>query len=432
MSETLFTGDFKAEPWWWEAAPCPDGDAGPLPAEVDVLVVGAGYTGLHAALQTARAGRATLVLDAGPIGGGCSSRNGGQVSTSIKGPFGALAARHGRAGAIALLGEGRDALDFLEEFIETEGIDCDWTRCGRFTGAHDAASYAGMARDLEALPQEVAVEWHAVPRAEQHAEIGSDFYRGGIVFPRYAALHPARYVLGLLECASAAGAVVTGHCAVERIERAGAGFEVHTSRGRVRAGQVAIATNGYTGTVSPWLRRRVIPIGSYIIATEPLGEALAAEISPHARTMTDSRRLVVYYRLSPDRERVVFGGRVALTETDPRVSAPRLHAGMCRIWPQLRGVRISHSWVGFVAYTFDHLPHTGVVDGVHYAMGYCGSGVSLASWYGMRLGQRMCGLAEGRTALDDLEFQTRPLYSGSPWFLAPSILWYRLRDRIAL
>ena len=152
-------------------------------------------------------------------------------------------------------------------------------------------------------------------------------------------------------------------------------------------------------------------------------------LMPKNRIVSDSRKVVYYYRASPDRKRILFGGRVSHKETDPRASAPLLHADMVAVFPELAGIRISHSWCGFVAYTFDELMHVGKHEGVHYAMGYCGAGVGTSGYFGMRVGQQVLGLAEGRTALDGLAFQTRPLYTGNPWFLAPSVRYYRWRDR---
>jgi glycine/D-amino acid oxidase-like deaminating enzyme len=176
----------------------------------------------------------------------------------------------------------------------------------------------------------------------------------------------------------------------------------------------------------------VIPIGSYIIATEAMPADLMKRLIPNNRMLSDSRKLVFYYRLSPDKRRMVFGGRVAYMENDPTVSAPRLHRWMSLIFPELQQAKVTHSWMGFVAYTFDTLPHIGKQDGLYYAMGYCGSGVSLATYYGMRIGQQVLGKAEGKTALDNVKFQTRPLYSGNPWFLAPSIFYYRIRDKLPI
>jgi glycine/D-amino acid oxidase-like deaminating enzyme len=195
---------------------------------------------------------------------------------------------------------------------------------------------------------------------------------------------------------------------------------------------VLIATNGYSGPLSAWHRRRVIPIGSYQIATQPLGADVVRALIPQARNIVDSRRVVVYYRPSGDGERIVFGARAALREQNPLACVPRLRAMLSEIFPQLRSVAVTHAWVGWVAYTFDTLPHLGRRDGIYYCMGYCGQGVTLAPYLGMRIAQQMLGSPEGRTALDELPFPSRPYYSGNPWFLAPSIFLYRLMDRVGL
>jgi glycine/D-amino acid oxidase-like deaminating enzyme len=425
----LFAPDYKDLPYWWEATPRPQLPAGDLPARADVLIVGSGYTGLCAALATARGGRHSVVIDAEDAGWGCSSRNGGQISTSIKPSYDELAALHGAERAFRIAKEGHNALAWIAEFIAAEGIDCRFERVGRFHAAHNPAQYEILARKLARQPKGLEVEAHMVPRAEQHSELGTDAYHGGAVYAQHAALDPGRYHQGLLQRALAAGATVVARCPAADIARDGDGFRVATPRGAIQARNVVIATNGYTGPLTPWHRRRVIPIGSYIIATEPLAPELMARLMPRARVVSDTRKLIYYYRASPDRTRILFGGRVAYKETDPRVSAPRLHAELCNIFPELQGTRISHSWVGFVAYTFDTLPHLGCQDGLHYAMGYCGSGISLASYFGTRIGQQVLGSAEGRTGLDGLTFQTRPLYYGDPWFLAASIIYYRWRDR---
>ena len=156
------------------------------------------------------------------------------------------------------------------------------------------------------------------------------------------------------------------------------------------------------------------------------------ELIPKNRVITDTRRVVVYYRLSPDGRRLLFGGRVSLNEQNPRRCAPRLYQQMLTIFPQLRSVRISHAWMGFVGWTFEHLPHLGRHEGLWYSLGYCGSGVATASYFGTRLGQQVLGLDEGKTALDDLPFNTRPFYYGAPWFLGASVWWYRQLDRTGI
>lgn len=431
MNAALFTDDFKSAPYWWDLVPRPEFAEAAPPARADVLVIGSGYTGLHAALQTSRAGRHTVVLDAEAAGFGCSTRNGGQISTSIKPSYEELARRHGQRRAFEIVKEGENSLRFIGEFIAENRIDCDFTVVGQFHAAHNARQYELLAERVKNQPKGLETAAHMVPRSEQRREIGSDIYFGGAVFERHASVDPARYHAGLLDRVIAAGADVVAHCAALSIERSNGRFIVTTTRGKIDARDVVVATNGYTGSSTPWLKRRVIPIGSYMIATEPLELAIVDQLIPRNRIVSDTRKVIYYYRASPDRRRILFGGRVSLNETDPLLSGPKLHADMIAIFPQLAATKVSHSWCGFIAYSFDELMHIGQHDGVYYAMGYCGGGVGTASYFGMRLGQKVLGLTEGRTALDDLRFQTRPLYTGNPWFLAPSILYYRWRDRRA-
>ena len=431
VTSGIFTADFKGQPYWWDEVPRPDLGVVDPPTKADVVVIGSGYTGLNAALQTARGGRHTVVLDAEAAGFGCSTRNGGQISTSVKPSFAALAKRFGPERATAIIKDGQQSLSWLGSFVAEERIDCDFGVVGRFHAAHTPGQYEALARAVENQRPEIKVEAHMVPRSEQRSEIGTDIYYGGAVFRQHASVNPARYHAGLLARVREAGASVITFCPATEVVPQGQDFLVRTSRGTIIARDVVIASNGYTGKLTPWLHRRVIPIGSYVIATEPLDMALVDQLIPRNRIVSDSRKVVYYYRASPDRRRILFGGRVSLSETDPRNSGPMLRAEMVRIFPQLKDVRISHSWCGLVAYTFDELMHAGRHAGMYYAMGYCGSGVGMASYLGMRLGQQVLGLAEGRTAFDGLPFETRPLYTGTPWFLAPSVFYYRWRDRTA-
>ena len=430
MAHPLFTDDFQAAPYWWQRSPRPQDDMIALPPTADVVVIGSGYTGLSAALQTARAGRATVVVDAEEIGWGCSTRNGGQISTSVKPGYAELEAKHGAERAYRILREGHEALAWLGRFVATEGIDCDFTVCGRFHAAHNAAQYRRLTATLGTEPKGLETEAFAVPRSEQRSEIGTGTYFGGIVYPRHASVDPARLHDGILQRVRAAGATLVSRCAVLGISRDRGLFTLQTARGEITARNVIVATNGFTGKATPWLQRRIIPIGSYIIATEEISTDLMARLLPTNRIVSDTRNVLYYYRASPDRRRILFGGRVSLQESDPMRSAPRLHAAMVRVFPELAATRVSHSWAGLVAYTFDTLAHVGEQEGLHFAMGYCGSGVSMANYLGMRIGQQVLGLAEGQTAFDGLPFATRPLYRGNPWFLAPAVALYRLRDSL--
>ena len=429
MTESLFAENYKNTPYWWDRTPRPTIKEIPLPKETEVLVIGSGYTGLCTAIQTCRNGLDTVVLDAQDAGWGGSSRNGGQVSPSIKPSFQELSRKYGEEPARELLKEGNNALKWIGDFIQEENIDCDFRRVGHFYGAHSLSQFKHIEKNINEQPEGLQSDVNLIPKSQQHTEIGSNFYHGGIVDQNHASLDPARFHQGLLEGALTSGAQIKTHCAVNKIEKKGGIFQIHTEAGTMSAREVVVATNGYTGTATPWHRRRVIPIGSYIISTELLAEDLVNELIPRDRVITDSRKLVVYYRASPDRKRILFGGRVSMNETDPDKCAKPLHKKLTQIFPQLAKIKVSHSWMGFVGFTFDHMPHTGDKEGVHYAMGYCGSGVCLSSYFGTKLGQRLAGLPQGNTIFTDINFQTRPFYKGNPWFLAPSILYFQLRDR---
>ncbi len=429
MTKDLFTADAKLTPYWWDRTPRPSFPHAAPPAQADVVVIGSGYTGLSAALQTARGGRDTVVLDAEDAGFGCSSRNGGQISTSVKPRYAELLPQYGHDLAFRIAKEGQNSLAWIGDFIASENIDCDFRIAGRFHAAHNPARYEALAQSLKEQPKGLEIAAHLVPRAEQRNELGTDAYYGGVVYEQHASVDPGRLHQGMLDRVLAAGARVVPHCAATTIQPDGGGFRVAHAQGTISARNVVVATNGYTGALTPWLRRRVIPIGSYIIATEPLPSETMARLMPKQRVVSDTRKVVFYYRPSPDGQRILFGGRVSHNETNPRISGPRLHADMVQLFPELASVKISHSWMGFVAYTFDHMMRAGVHEGVHYALGYCGSGVGMAGYLGMRIGQQVLGRKEGATAFDNLPFNTRPLYYGNPWFLAPSIMYYRWCDK---
>ena len=428
----IFSDDFKDAPYWWDGTPRPISTVTLLPDQADVLIVGSGYTGLNAGLVTAHNGLKTVIVDAETAGWGCSSRNGGQVSGEIKPGYTQLSRKYGHDRAYALVQEARNALDWIGEFIGTEGIACDFRRCGRFHAAHSPRQFARQVHEFHHQAKGLERPGHLVEKTDLGTEIDSPFYHGGLVIDSHASLDPARYHQGLYDRALTSGCQVIGNCKVTSIKRKSEGFDVITGQGRIRAGKVIIATSGYTGSATPWHQRRIIPIGSYMLATEILDPALIRQLIPNDRVISDTRKLVVYFRASPDGRRILFGGRVSVKETDPVRSASPLRLEMLRIFPQLAEAKISHSWMGFVGYTFDNLPHLGEDHGLYYAMGYCGSGVCLASYFGHRLGQQAAARpgSESEIAMNGLRFQTRPLYRGNPWFLAPTIRYYQIKDRL--
>jgi glycine/D-amino acid oxidase-like deaminating enzyme len=430
FDETIWCHNRKETSFWLEGLPEFNSISNKLPHRVDVAIVGSGYTGLNAALQTIRGGRSSVVFEAGVPGQGCSTKNGGQISTSIKPSLEKLSAKFGTQSGIAIRQEGENALNWIGDLITSEKIDCNFSRVGRYHAAHTQKHYELITRDAEKVNKSEGIEAYAVPKNEQLKELGSDVYHGGVVFPRHASVDPGKYHRGLLQRVVDAGVDVFGQCAVLDIEQTPDGFVITTQKGKVKARDVIIATNGYTSNLTPWLQKRVIPIGSYIIATDVLDPVMVNELFPTNRIASDTCKVIYYYRTSPDRKRILFGGRVSATETNPLLSGPKLLKDLYRIFPQLEGTKISHSWTGTVAYTFDEMAHTGQHNGIYYSIGYCGSGVSMASYLGMRLGQKVLGLVEGKTAFDDLPFPTRPLYNGRPWFLPAVVSWYRMQDRI--
>ncbi len=438
MSASFFTDDFKNTSYWWDRTPLvaksslPLADSVNSDTVVDVLVIGAGYTGLHAAIQTARAGMSTVVLDAEAAGYGCSTRNGGQISTSIKYGYKALSQKFDDATAKDILATGQASLDYIGEFIRTENIDCHYQTCGRFHGAHSANAFQTLRKEIDAYNPVFDNQAYMVSEQDQRNYLGTDAYFGGAMFPTFASVDPGRYHQGCLAVAQKAGAKVISYCPVIDYKRRNGVFTVQSTQGVVRAKQLIVATNGYTGSLTPWHRRRVIPIGSYIIATDEIDDQLMHKIMPSDSMLTDSRKLVYYYRPSPDRKRVLFGGRVSLNETNAKKSAVLLREELVRLFPELSNTRVSHSWSGTVAYTFDSLMHCGENSGVHFAMGYCGSGVGMAGYLGRCIGESVAGVSSEHTKLPlaKINFPTKPFYTGVPWFLAASVWLYRLRDKL--
>lgn len=420
----------KEQPYWWEHAPPTAIETPALPARVDVAVIGSGYTGLSAALTLARAGRSVIVFEADTPGIGASSRNGGMLGHALKPSLNKLTHRYGERLAKALLTEAREAYDFLGRFVADENIECDYAETGAFTGIVKPAQYEAMARETEQLSRTIGYEAHMVPKSEVRDEIGTDLYCGGRMVPHRAGLHPARYHAGLIARVRQAGVTVAGNSPVAKVQRNAGDFTVTTPRVSLHARNVVVATNGYTGAVTQVLRRRVIPVTSYMIATAPLSPNLMAMLMPKGRMLSDGNRLLCYFRPSPDNTRVLFGGRPAYTDIGPQRAAERLSRYMTRIFPELRDVELTHSWFGYIAYTFDRLPHVGERDGMHYAMGYCGSGVVMSTWLGHKAALRLLGQPEGKSAFTEISHPTLPVYGGKPWFLPLVQAWYQGADML--
>jgi glycine/D-amino acid oxidase-like deaminating enzyme len=428
----VFHADFQNMPYWWEAYRPTAQDPLDVPAKARVAIVGGGYAGLSTALELARNGIDCVVLEAAELGFGASTRNGGAVSGGVnigKG-FSGRSAAVSPERADALLADAGDAFSLIERLIAEEGIDCHWHKKGRFAGAWTPKHYAAQAARVDKLNAAAKSECRMVPRARQREEIASDYYHGGMVVERSASLHPALYYKGVLDACRRRGVPVCARAPVTRITEANGGWRIATARGEVAADEVVIATNGYTGDITPALKRRVVPIASHIIATEPLPADLAASLIPRGRTLSDTRRVLCYYRMSPDGTRMVFGGRARFTQVTPEVSAPILHRFMTDRFPQLADFKVTHAWTGNVAFTMDALPHMGRESGMHYLMGCNGSGVAMMTYLGWQTARKIAGTANQACAYDSPDFPDHPLYNGNPWFLPAIGSWYRFRDRL--
>jgi glycine/D-amino acid oxidase-like deaminating enzyme len=421
----------KSTPIWWEDAPLQRTGPAAVAPSCDVAIVGAGYTGLSAAITLARAGRKVQVFDKMRAGEGASSRNGGIASGNLRPSLQAMIGRFGEARALAIHAEAKFAREDLMAFITREKIDCDYTLSGRFTGATSPAQFDILQREAELLTRRLGVEAFALDSTRQRDALGTGFYCGGLVRMDIGGLHPAKFLASMLRLATTAGATVVDATAVTQIVPKGRGFAVTTAGGTTQARNVIVATNGYTDAANAWLRRRLLPVASCIIATAPISANLMRTLMPKGYMCGDTRKLHHYYRPTPDGQRILFGGRGGSLGDAALVATPRLKRALVAVFPELDGIDVSHSWFGYVAMNRDMLPRIFSHNGIHYAAGYCGSGVVWARWAGQKVALNVLGGADERSALDFRAPRAIPFYRGKPWFLPALFAWYELQDRLA-
>jgi glycine/D-amino acid oxidase-like deaminating enzyme len=439
MDSPKTTASFREKPFWVDTVEMPAADASqPWPEGVDAAVIGAGYTGLSAARELARRGARVAVLESETIGWGASSRNGGMVLTGLKLPVEKLISRYGIEVTRRMYAASLESIDCVEQVVREESIACDFSRCGHLEVAWKPAHFDGFRRSADLIANKFHHELRIVPRSELRGEIGSDLFHGGLVDETSAGLNPARYVAGLARAAVGAGAGLFEHARVGQVERAareGApGFRVQTARGTLWARNVLVATSGYTGRATPALQRKIIPIGSYIIASEPLTETLAHQLSPRNRMIYDTKNFLYYFRLTADR-RMLFGGRAAFfpeTQNSIRRSAEILRRAMVSVYPELHEAKVEYAWGGTLDFTFDMMTHAGELDGLYYSLGYAGHGVAMATYLGAKIAATMCGERE-ENPFAAIPFPGAPLglYRGTPWFLPFAGAWYKLLDWVS-
>jgi glycine/D-amino acid oxidase-like deaminating enzyme len=421
----------KLESLWLDTAPAFTGGAeGPVSGRADVVVVGAGFTGMSAALALARRGASVTVLEAGRVIGEASGRNGGHCSSGVAHDFATLAARLGLDTARAFYHSFAAAVDTVETVVKQEAIDCDFMRNGKLKLASKPEHYDKLARSCELLQREADPHVEMVPAANIRAEVGSGKFFGGLLQKTSGQMHVGKFGVGLAHAAVRHGARIAEQAPVTGMERQSDGtFRVTSARGTIDAGQVLLATGNPRQGPFSYLRRRMVSVGAFIIATEPLDAAVVQRLLPHRRNYVNSKNFVNYFRVTPD-NRLVFGGRARFALSNPRSDAKSgriLLATLEEFFPELRGVRIDYCWGGMVDMTADRLPRAGEDGGLYYSTGYSGHGVQMS----VHMGQVMADVMGGRPELNPwrgMDWPAIPGHFGKPWFLPIVGAYYRLQD----
>ncbi len=422
----------KTVPYWTDLTPPPsDVSVDSPPNEGDVVIIGAGITGLTAARRLADLEKSVVVVDAQHLGEGASAINGGQMNYGLKPATAQLIKKYGPEATRELWDASLDAIDLAERIIEEDGFDAGFRRSGAVSLGYRSNSLQKAHAASRTYRELFEFETRVVESADLSSVIGSDQFTAALVSDADGAVDPAKYTFGLARAVAERGVLIVEQCEVTDLSRSSGGHAVKTTKGTISAGNVLMATNGYTPKdLLPALRRQIIPIGSYMVATAPLAEETLDRLLPGNRVYWTQRRFLNYFRRSDD-NRLLFGGRPNLSPNlDLFTVAGGMHQTIGELFPEIADVEITHVWGGTLAATFDLLPHLGQTEeGIWYAAGYGGHGMSLATHLGTEVG----GLIGG--AIDDTPFlglphPTRPYYRGTPWFLPAGGMMFRALDKI--
>jgi len=421
----------KFVPYWLDTAPPFTGaNPSPPPAHADVVVIGGGLNGVSAALALAQRGVDVVLLEQDDIGSSASGRNGGMCTTGLAIGFGEAVSRYGAQRATQMFQAYNKAIDCVEQLVTAEQIDCHFARCGRLTLACKPAHYDRFVDTQRLLEQYAGQDTRLVPKAELGAEIGTDRYYGGWLDPLGSGLHVGKFVRGLAEVAARNGAKVYPNTGVTGLRRvSGHCHDVVMAAGTVRAQQVLLATGSKTGRPFDHFRKRIVPVGSYIIVTEPLSEEMCNQLMPTRRMISDTKHFLYYFRITPD-NRMLFGGRARFSSSDPHADAHSgriLHRGLIEVFPQLADARIDYCWGGLVDLTRDRMPRAGEHKGVFYSMGYSGHGVQMSTYMGVQMAEVMTGNSAANV-WRELEWPAVPAHFSLPVLLPLVGAYYRLQD----
>lgn len=398
----------------------------------DVVVVGAGYTGLSAALELAEAGKDVVVLEAESVGWGASGRNGGHVCPDFNKSMAYLEKHIGRDMAKIAWTLGNEATQLVGERVEKYDIDCDLT-----WGYLHAADKKSHVEDLKGHQAEAAAWGYEgmtlLEGAELRARLGTERYYAALHDPRAGHVHPLNFCKGLARAATAAGVRIFENSRVLKLETGEAGGEPRatTAEGSVTADFMVLAGNAYLQGVQPFLFRRLMPVGSYIVATEPLGDNMARELIREREAVANMRHIVDYYRLSAD-NRMLYGGRATYSGLDPKNLAGFVRPRMLDVFPQLSESKIDYAWGGYIGITVDRMPHVGRLgQRCYFSQGYSGHGLALSNLCGKLLAEAIRGQTE---RYDVMAAVKHPIFPGGRFrtpLLSLGMLWYRLQDALA-
>lgn len=422
----------RFDSYWTATAPRFTGArAGPVEGSYDVAVVGGGFTGLSAARRLAMAGAKVALLEAGKVASAASGRNGGHLNNGLAHSYLAAKAQLGEGRAKALYRAFDESIVTIETIIAEDGVDCAFRRAGKLKLASRPGHVAGLRANFEAVHREVDPDTAFLTREDLKDEIVSPAFHGAMLSKKSAMMHMGRFGAGLAEAVARRGVAIYEDAPVTQLREENGRRRLITPRGAITAKEALIATGATTTANFGWFRRRIVPVGSFVIATRPLSDDEIAASLPGNRTYVTSLNIGNYFRLAPDK-RLIFGGRARFSAISDQRSDARsgeiLRASLAALLPRLASAEIDYCWGGLVDMTKDRFPRAGRHDGLWYAMGYSGHGAQLSPHLGMIMADAILG-RQTPNPLDGLDWPAVPGHFGQPWFLPLVGLYYKALDR---
>lgn len=401
----------------------------------DVVIVGGGFTGLATAYFLRKKGIGAVVLEKNCVGWGASGRNAGILTPGYKNNFFSMTKRLGESGTKEMMDISVKAIQMLVEIVNTHRIECSLEHNGHLSAAFKPSHFQQLREKQKYMLEKLNYETYLISRQELNGELNSSSYHGALLDPNGYIFHPLNYALGLAEVVESLGGEIYENTNVIKIDETQHKVIAHTERGKVVANHLVVATNGYTTGITKGLRRSLISIGSYMIATEPLPEELKNHLLPKNRSVTDTKNMLYYFRFSAD-NRFLFGGRVSFKESNRNQNDDKfyqtLHTNMREVFPELAQFRVEFAWGGLTAFTRDFYPQIGnLSDKIHFALGYCGRGASLSTFMGWLLSENIIDRGREKSVLERLPLKQIPFYGVSAKLVNVAGLYYRLLDVIS-